>query len=279
MSITLTPCAAADRVLELRRDKSLDDAGVRRALRRDPAQLLVLAQPVLGEQRADLVARQQLHAPDAVPDGDAHPVAVRVGRHAPRRTPSRSAVAIAIDERLRVLGVRGLDRRKARIERHLLEDLEDVAARVDEQRHGVDRRPCRGCSCRRPSGCAAQDGLVHDRRPPRFHIRVVLVAAEGRDPPQVLGQEVAARPRGARRTLGRDARVVGRDDLAPSTKYALKPLSWGGLWLAVMTTPGVRPRQRTVKLSCGVGLGPSKMNASPPSRAQIDAASSQKCRE
>ncbi len=46
-----------------------------------------------------------------------------------------------------------------------------------------------------------------------------------------------------------------------------------------MTTPAWAPRWRTVKLSCGVGLGPSKMKASPPSRAQTEAASSQKCRE
>jgi hypothetical protein len=59
----------------------------------------------------------------------------------------------------------------------------------------------------------------------------------------------------------------------------LKPLSWGGLWLAVMTAPQSAPSQRTVKLSCGVERGPSKMWASPPSFTHVEAASRQKERE
>ena len=42
---------------------------------------------------------------------------------------------------------------------------------------------------------------------------------------------------------------------APSPRYTLYPLSFGGLWLAVTITPAAQPRSVMETASTGVGSG------------------------
>jgi hypothetical protein len=59
----------------------------------------------------------------------------------------------------------------------------------------------------------------------------------------------------------------------------LKPLSWGGLWLAVMTTPGVRLQQAHAEAQLRRGPRAVEDEGLAAERVQVEAASSQKCRE
>ena len=66
--------------------------------------------------------------------------------------------------------------------------------------------------------------------------------------------------------------ACGSITCAPSPKYTLKPLSYGGLWLAVITAPALACRWRTANESSGTDRGLSNTNASQPFSAATFAA-------
>ena len=74
-------------------------------------------------------------------------------------------------------------------------------------------------------------------------------------------------------TLAMIPLACGSITCAPSLKYTLKPLSYGGLWLAVMTAPALACRCRTANESSGTERGLSNTNASQPFSAATFAAS------
>ena len=73
--------ALSDGVLQRGRDESLHESGRLRAFLGNPAELLVLVDPVVGEQRTHLVAGQRLHLAGLVAHGDAHAIGIGIGGH------------------------------------------------------------------------------------------------------------------------------------------------------------------------------------------------------
>ena len=71
-----------NRVQQLRCHERLDDRRTRRTAGRYPAEFLVLGNPILRQQRPDLITRQQFHLSRPVPHGAAHAVSIRIrGQH------------------------------------------------------------------------------------------------------------------------------------------------------------------------------------------------------
>src|SRR5207237_5245591 len=62
-------------------------------------------------------------------------------------------------------------------------------------------------------------------------------------------------------TLAMIPLACGSITCAPSLKYTLKPLSYGGVWLAVMTAPALACRCRTENESASTERGLSNQNA------------------
>ncbi len=69
-----------DRFLQIGRDKRFDNDGAGGVLLVEHAELEKRLRPVVGEERTDLIAREQFHLAARGPDRDAHSIAIRIRR-------------------------------------------------------------------------------------------------------------------------------------------------------------------------------------------------------
>ncbi len=174
-----------------------------------------LLHPVVGHERTDLIAGQQFELPGAIARGHAHAIAIRV-----RGDDEVGAFFFrqrhGLGQRLGILGIRRLDRRKAAILHFLGGDRQVAESEAVEHRLDNDAADAmdRGEDDLQPAARRLRDhGAVEDERFEAGHVGVIGFLAENGDFPLLLRGHRFVDIAFHRVDLGDDPAGVRLDDL------------------------------------------------------------------